>query len=210
MNVTFRPIEEWPRPEETDPRRPSPYEIGWGQTLVDLKRELAHLGAEHIVVSLDLAEHRIRRDGWPRQDARPSSPRVIVEFQRPDGRWLRYPCDTFDDWQGNMRAIALTLQDLRRAGNRGALALDEQYAGSTLELESGGGDPEIISTPEQAARFLSGHGGIVMTAEDAYPSAVLRAYRRAALKLHPDAGGAPGQFEKLQAARDLLLGAGGR
>lgn len=28
----------------------------------------------------------------------------------------------------------------------------------------------------------------------------------AARKLHPDAGGAPGEFEKLQRARDVLLG----
>ncbi len=204
MNATFRPIGEWPRPRETDPRRPSPYEIGWKQTLEDLKRELRHLGAEHVVVRLDLAENRIRQDGWPRQDARPRSPRVIVEFQRPDGRWLRYPCDTFDDWQGNMRAIALTLQDLRRAGNRGALFSGEQYEGSTLELEAGGAEPDVISTRDQAARFLSDHGGIVVTAENTSPSAVGRAYRRAATKLHPDAGGDPGQFKKLQQAREVL------
>lgn len=182
MEATFRPIGEWPRSEETDPRRPSPYEIGWKQTLEDLKRELAHLGAEHVVVRLDLAENRIRRDGWPRQDARPQSPRVIVEFQRPDGRWLRYPCDTFDDWQGNMRAIALTLQDLRRAGNRGALAAGEQYEGSALELEAPG------SAENEARALLDSYGGL-----------------RAALRAtHPDRGGNEEDFRRVQEAREVL------
>lgn len=207
MDVTFRSIGDWPRAEETHPRRRSPYTVGWQNTLDLLKRELRHLGAEHVVIAADIKEGRIRADGWPRSDARFFGPRVIVSFQHAKtDRWLRYPCDTFNDWEGNLRAIGLTLKDLRTAGGRGVLIEDEQYAGSSLELESGGAEPEIISTREQAARFLSEHGGIVVTPEGVSPSAVGRAYRRAAAKLHPDAAGDSGQFERLQEARDMLMG----
>ena len=34
------------------------------------------------------------------------------------------------------------------------------------------------------------------------------AYRRGAAKLHPDAGGDPEEFRRLQEARDVLLGGG--
>lgn len=225
MKVTFRPIDEWPR-EETEERLPSPYTVGWGETLVLLKGELAKLGAEHVVVQLALKENRIRSDGWPRADARPTDPRVIVSFQHPRQGWVSYPADLYDDWEGNMRAIALTLHDLRLAGQRGVLRMGEQYVGSLLELEAGAlgiegeageGSAYAASampaaprrmTREEAARFLSDHGGIVVSATGTSPSAVGRAYRRAAAKLHPDAGGDPEEFRRLQEARDVLLGGG--
>lgn len=227
MKVTFRPIDEWPR-EETERRLASPYTVGWGQTLPLLKRELANLGAEHVVVRLALKENRIRSDGWPRADARPTDPRVIVSFRHPQQGWVSYPADLYDDWEGNMRAIALTLHDLRLAGQRGVLRMGEQYVGSLLELEAGraGIDGEAREhfrppvtneevrrflerapmTREEAARFLSDFGGVVVTAQNTSPSAVGRAYRKAATSLHPDAGGEPGMFERLQEARDVLLG----
>lgn len=93
MEITFRPIEEWPG-EETERRLPSRYEIGWQQTLEDLKRELDALGAEHVVVQLSLKENRIRLDGWPRSDARPEDPRVIVSFRHPEQGWIVYPSTT--------------------------------------------------------------------------------------------------------------------
>lgn len=229
MEVTFRPIgERWPR-EETDPRLPSPYKVGWGETLKLLKRELAHLGAEHVVVSLALKENRIRSDGWPRADARPSDPRVIVAFQHPREGWVEYPADLFDDWEGNMRAIALTLHDLRLAGQRGVLR-SEQYRGSRPDLEAGrsrleGGEdgasgqrePDGFGYPTskpramtqaEARSFLSRHGGVALLQTPPSRAAVKKAYRRAAIRLHPDAGGNSESFKRLQEARRVLLGEG--
>lgn len=110
-----------------------------------------------------------------------------------------------------MRAIALTLQDLRRAGGRGVLT-GEQFAGSRKELPSGrpmpAGEGGGISTFEEAARFMAEHSGIPIAE---YPGGntgqkIDTAYRSASKTLHPDAGGGPGMFERLQEARDILLG----
>lgn len=183
MKVTFRQLEEWPRASETNPRLRSPYTVGWQDTLDLLKRELKHLSAEHVVVEADIRESRIRADGWPHSDAKFFGPRVIVSFQHTRlDRWVRYPCDTFNDWEGNLRAIGLTLKDLRTAGGRGVLVEDEQYAGSSLELEAPGAG-------ENAARALiDSYGGL-----------------RAALRTtHPDQGGDPEEFRRVQEAREVL------
>jgi len=74
-----------------------------------------------------------------------------------------------------------------------------------LELASGPGE---LSAREQALQFIAEHGGEeVDSYEGIDQDALRRAYRCAAAKLHPDTGGDPEEFKKLQRARDLLQGA---
>ena len=93
-----------------------------------LKHELERLQASNVVIEMDLTEVDIRRDGLPRNNARPTTPRVCLSMDSPYGP-LRYPCDTFLSWQDNVRGIALALEALRKVDRYGVTKRGEQYTG---------------------------------------------------------------------------------
>lgn len=221
INATFRPVARWPGELRQEGER-SLFSAGWQQTLELLDRELKALGAEAVVVELALTERDIRLDGWPRAKVRPEHPGVIVEFDSRHG-WLTYHAGKYEDWHDNIRAIALTLEALRAVERWGALR-GEQYQGSRPELEAGRpgipaaeGGPNgghrshtvpppsrpAPLTPSRALVFLEEHSGTSLT--DADLANLECAYRQAALRLHPDQGGDPWLFARLQEARELLI-----
>lgn len=217
IEAEFRPIESWPG-ERTPPskRQPIPFKASYHQTLDLLERELAHLKARDIVIELAVGFHEIRNDGWPRANAKPGHPGVIVSFDSEHGP-LRYFTDVFEgrwsgdmpDWQANLRAIALGLEALRKVDRYGIGKRGEQYTGwSALPpgtIAAGAGS----MTVEQAANFLAQHAHSAATPADAHsPGAREVMYRRAAKHLHPDAGGTTELFQRLEEAKRVLDGGG--
>jgi hypothetical protein len=105
-----------------------------------LERELAALRAKHVVLEVDFRERDLRLDGQLRADARCLSPAVRLAFESKHGP-LTYATDHFhrptwggqhfpmSDWQYNVRAIALSLESLRRVDRYGVTRRGEQYAG---------------------------------------------------------------------------------
>lgn len=145
-----------------------------------------------------------RLDGQLRADARPSHPGVILTIDTRKHGTLVYSTDRFDHWKANLRAIALGLEALRKVERYGIANRGQQYAGYR-ELPSGIALGSAM-TIEDAARFI---------AEQAWPGDAIdeqevlddldTAYRAAAKRLHPDAGGDPEMFRRLTVARDLLV-----
>lgn len=160
--ATFRPVSSWPgaRAQETES---SPFTAGWGDTVALLVKELSMLEAEQVVVEVDgLREQDLRLDGLPRANSRPGRG-VVVSFGSKHGP-LRYACDRFeaaswrrrlDDWQHNMRAIALGLEALRKVERYGIAQRGEQYRGY-LALEAGGGESTGM-TLSDAAEWMAEH-----------------------------------------------------
>lgn len=184
IQATFRPISSWPGERRHHHSR-SPFSAGWSTTLSDLDRELRALGAERVVIEIDVDETMIRLDGWPRADARPASPAVVLSFESRYGP-LRYATDVFRSWQDNLRAIALGLEALRRVDRYGITRRGEQYTG-WRQLTAGAGSGPF--TKEEAAAVIARHGVSV--------AAALKA-------THPDHGGDPDEFARVQRARELL------
>ena len=202
----FRPIQEWPGTPTRDRRR-SPFSAKWGSTLTLLDRELSQLGSKNVVIQVALEDRDIRLDGFPRANARPEHPGVIVSLDSAYGP-LSYPCDTFQDWRDNLRAIALALESLRAVDRYGVTKRGEQYTG----WKQLGGTSAAEMTAEQAATFLVDHvpGLTVPFLLDApiehRPGFIAQAYRVAAKTLHPDAGGTAEDFKRLQEAKRVLEG----
>jgi hypothetical protein len=119
-----------------------------------------------------------------------------------DPQDVSYPCDAFDDWQDNLRAIALSMESLRRVERYGVFKYDEII--SRLALPSAEGK---VSTRESAAAFMAQHSGVAMKEILFSDTARSAAYRKAAQALHPDAGGNTEEFVKLQEANKVLSAA---
>jgi hypothetical protein len=137
LNAVFRPVDKWPG-EQTPSwkRQRSRFRASYARTLDGLERELNAIQAKDIVIQCFLELRDIRNDGWPRSSARPKQPGVIVTFSQGKDA-ISMPCDTFEDWEQNLRAIALTLHSLRMVSQYGVSKHNEQYQGfKRLEVPS--------------------------------------------------------------------------
>lgn len=191
MGLTFRPITQWPGPM-TAKRKRSAFRAGYSDTLGLLEQELRHLQARHVVLQVAVTEADIRLDGKPRAGAKSAHPGVILSFESKHGP-LSYPCDRFDAWEDNLRAIALAMEALRAVDRYGVTRRGEQYKGWTALPPPG---DEVA-----AVLFLHEESGRMPVSTDDERRA---AYRAAAMRLHPDRGGDAEKFKRLQQVKTTL------
>jgi hypothetical protein len=218
MSLDWRvvPIERWPG-APTEDRKSHPFRkqgshgwiqsgVNWSSTVELLERELRQLEAEGILLQMAVTSRDIRNDGWIRANARPEHPGVILTFDSRHGP-LSYPCDTFDDWQANARAIALALEALRKVDRYGVSRRGEQYRGWGALPPAGGSTATI--TAEVAAGVVLGFGGgwsdpdlleEVLGSWEACRSWI----REAEKETHPDTGGKTEDFQRVQQAKAVL------
>jgi hypothetical protein len=192
VEFEFRALGLWPGPM-TKWRKPAKFRAGYTDTLRLLDRELTKLGARQVVLQLALRPEEIRLDGRPKANARPSHPGVILSFESRHGP-LSYPCDTYDSWEDNLRAVALSLEHLRAVDRYGVTKRGEQYRGwSQL--------PNYTApmTAEEALAVLAKYGERPKGREE-----LGAVYRAAVLATHPDRGGDTRQFAAVQRAKEVL------
>jgi len=199
INCSFRPLTAWPG-KRTAERRISPFNSPHAKTLKLLETELNKLAAQDIIIQAELSPSDIRNDGWPRSDARFKAPGIILSYVS-GGKTYVFPCDSFVSWQDNLRAIALTLENLRAIDRYGVTRGEQQYAGFR---QLGAADPKTergaaLRTLEE---FSGSHLGDNPSELD-----VDIAYRAAAKTTHPDRhGGNQDAFIRLGAAMMILRG----
>lgn len=137
-NMTLRPLDGWPG-SPTVSRRRAPFRSTLASTLGSLRHELHMLGnggryydrsAYPVsILQLALRERDIRIDGMPRADAKVMHPGIILSVEPHGQPPLSFPCDTFVDWQDNVRAVTLTLEALRKIDRYGVTQTGQQYRG---------------------------------------------------------------------------------
>lgn len=194
VNIEVHCIEVWPRPFTTFRKRAT-FKSGYQKTLDLLESELDKIGAKNVILQMALIPSDIRLDGKPRAGSVPSHPGVILSFERKSGA-MQMPCDAFDDWQDNVRAIALSLESLRKIDRYGVTSKGEQYAGWT---RIGNGDQRKFNSPEAARSFLTRVLG-----DDVAKLPRDKVRRECERKSHPDTGGSDEMFKATREALDVL------
>lgn len=208
VRYQFRPLGPWTgTATPAGSRKQATFKATYPATLGLLAREAAMLGGRELVLQVDIPERYIRTDGLPYANARyGSNPGVVVSFGSSHGP-LRYATDAFTEWQDNLRAVALSLEALRAVDRYGVSKRGEQYAGwRALE----GGSSPVFGSADEAldwmVRYYAADRGWDLTEASPLPPRDL--YRQLAKMLHPDAGGDPAAWGRLDAARQLLDAAG--
>lgn len=199
--IRFVPIERWPGTPNNSRRR-GPFRAAYNDRLGLLKTELRHLGATGVLIQAFLRPDQIRNDGWPRSGATPFAPGVIVTFQDRQGESLSFPCDTYERFEDNLYAIALSLESLRAVDRYGVTQRQEQYQGwKRLEAPT----QERVRDRSWALSHLA---ALAQTTPGALsdPHMIDLAYRQAAKRTHPDSGGNVEAFQLLQDAMRLIRG----
>lgn len=189
------PMREWPG-TMTARRRRSQFASTHSATLALLTRELRELGAKSPTLLIALRPEDFRLDGLPRAGRVAAHPGIVLSFESKHGP-LSYPCDTFDRWQDNLRAIALALEALRKVDRYGVTKRGEQYRGF-LALESTAA-PAGFADELEAKLFLARVTGIP------YMDRPLRELVRIAQRrTHPDTGGDAATFHRVSLAEAKL------
>ncbi len=196
LEVRFRPLDKWPGKQRRP--GPSPFSASHKTTFELLEHELRAIGAKNIVIQAYFGFDQIRNDGWPRSSANPSAPGVILSFESRKGS-LNFPCDTFLDWRDNLRAIALSLEALRKVDRYGVTQSNEQYQG-WKQL----GAPAGEMNAETAAMFIGGRSNVPFQEILKFALIYRDAYKEAAMNCHPDRGGSHDLFVTLQQAKEIL------
>lgn len=201
MDYQFRPIEQWPGKRTRSPRR-SQFSASWSKTTDLLETELAHLRARNIVIQADCDESQIRLDGMLRASARMNGQGIILSFDSHHGP-LSYPCDRFDRWQDNVRAIALALEALRKVDRYGVTQNAEQYKGWAKLPPPAASSFDIETVEEARAVILRAAGVDKVIWSDPWQANAVRLAKR---KTHPDHGGDAAEFKRVCRAEELILG----
>lgn len=194
--------EVWPS-EMTRQRRPSPFKANWGSTLALLGAELRHLGARDVVLRLAVRDDQIRADGGVYAKARIQNSAVILECKVGADR-LSFPCDCFNWWEDNVRAIALALEALRKVDRYGVRA-GKQYEGFKA-LPSGAGATVTLSASAAAQRLVTLCSDLFSETEILTNTKhATFAIRRASRNAHPDSdGGSTEAFQEVQEIKRVL------
>lgn len=209
--ILFRSLPAWTDPVDPAPIRHS-FSTTWSDTLALLCREVSMVSLDprvDVVVQVQASEHWMRRDGSIRADAKVTGRGVVISFESQHGP-LRYACDHFlggawrglPDWQANVRAIALGLEALRKVDRYGIAQRGEQYTGwAALPSARSMGGP---MTEQRALELLRTHAGWLSGPDHDDAEQIVRAWRAAVKRTHPDTGGDPDTFREVQAAYEFL------
>lgn len=221
-NMTLRPLVGWPGPM-TRVRRRAPFKTLFSDTLSQLDRELRHLNGPlwgrrpaPSVLQIALREADFRLDGMPRANSRPEHPGVIlsIEPKPKDSPPLSFPCDTFDDWKDNLRAITLTLEALRKIDRYGVTQTGQQYTGWRA-IESKPAAPDAVGAacavlariayPNENDDCQANWAPKIATD----PQIRANTIRQARARAHPDRhNGDQGMWDHVEGAIAVLRGAG--
>lgn len=215
MEYEIRPLGPWLEPVTTIRRGSHLFRSKWQSTLDLLSEETELLGAQLVILQIDVVDREIRRDGMLRANARVGQfPGVRISFDSIHGP-LMYATDAYEQqyphglpsWQANIRAIGLALEALRAVDRYGVSGRGEQYRGWTA-IDS----RPAVMTRTQAAEFIAHWAADPRYPADAVsadPQLAAGAHRAAAKRAHPDAGGDHDTMARLNAARDLLAASRG-
>jgi hypothetical protein len=174
-----------------------------------LQDELEKLRASDILIEASFSSDQIRLDGWPKGGAKPTYPGIVISFNSPGLGRLEYATDSCEDWQHNIRSIALGLEALRAVDRYGITSGRQQYTGFKA---IGAGNP-AQNGRRGAATWIAK----LIAGENAQLVVVLREgllvgesevnkknIRQAQTAAHPDTGGSTEMFKLLQEKLAIL------
>lgn len=192
IEIQFRSLDRGPRERTRQPIR-SRFGDDHAKTLELLGRELRHLGARNVVILADCTDADLRRDGTLRAGATLRSQGIVLCFEGKHGP-VRMPCDRYDHWRCNLRAIAVSLEALRAVDRHGVTTSGEQYRGWSALPQAIAMPACEFATVEEAARFLvrtawGAEDNSSWLAISRFRESLTACYRDAAKKAHPDQGG---------------------
>lgn len=216
LDYKFQSLEgEFPRElTKSWNRNSSPFGKTWTEVQELLERELRMLSYRSGSVVLQTAHspYDVRKDGRLRADVRkPEHSGVVLKFEVYDSVQKRYvpmsfECDQFTDWKANVRAIADAMEALRKVNRYGVSGGGK----SNAHYEGYKALPPAEEASDEAdltcAQFIALHSAFNRVEILTDKAVLIKAYKQAAAKLHPDnpETGSHEHFLRLKTAYESL------
>lgn len=169
----------WPKTEPTRRER-GLFKTSLPAALNNLKRNVALLGGKELILS----------SNYTLGNERPKEPGVVAYFTWQDLQ-VAIPCDRWSLVEHNVQAIALTIEAMRGMERWGAKHMIKAMFTGFKALPQ--------STEAEAWWDVLG------VQHDASHEAVKAAYRDLVKAHHPDAGGNPDKFRRIQEAYETAM-----
>jgi hypothetical protein len=182
MTVEAYPL-AWPQGwERTKRREDGRFGVTFARARDELLAEISRLRGTLPVISSNM---QMRRDGLPYANQPALDDPGIAVYFTYKGKQMCFACDKYRKVEANMRAIQLTISAIRGIERWGASDMMERaFTGFTaLPDQSSESWWVVLGVSQQAAR-----------------ADVDAAYRALRSKHHPDKGGDPEQFQRVQRA----------
>lgn len=161
---------------------PKPLTIAQGADRVRLELKRLGVSDDDTVISTNLT---LRLDGRPRSDqGEPKDPGACVYWIDSTGARRCMPVDRYDRVADNLAAIAATLEAMRAIERHGgAQVLERAFTG-------------FVALPAPGLSWRD----VLGVEQDSASSDINAAYRRLRSKHHPDNGGDPDEYDRVQKA----------
>lgn len=180
------PLDHWTGRRTAEPRY-APFRASLERTLRDLQFELDAIDAEAVRLLIDMLPEHFRVNGRPRATAKADSDGIVLVVGKSAQGPLRFPCDTYLTWQGNLRAIALGMNALRAVDRYGITKSGEQYQG-WKEITSGRQGLPTMSKMDAIAVVYE-RAGLERPTNEPAKAALDDVARMAKKRAHPDQHG---------------------
>jgi hypothetical protein len=185
MTIEAHPL-SWPVWRTRTPRgrrEPARFETTFAAARDGLLKEIELMGGRRVVLSSNIP---LRRDGLPYANApRPDDVGVAVYFDWK-GKPMCFACDRWDRVEHNLQGIRKTIDALRGIARWGT--------GEMMQTAFTGF--AALPAPEPEERWWD----VLGIDPKATASTIETAYRRRRSEAHPDKGGDPGEFDRVEKA----------
>ena len=167
---------QWPQGWKRAARRESgAFKTSFAKARDELMAEISRMGGKHPVLSSNMS---LRRDGLPyAQQTRLDDPGIAVYFDYK-GKPMCFACDRYLTVEANAQAIRKTIEALRGIERWGASDMMERAFTGFAAIESPRNDWRDVLDPSDPTG----------------------SYRTMRAKHHPDRGGDPADFHRIQKA----------
>jgi hypothetical protein len=186
---------EWPAGFDRTPTRERSknqrFDVSLTQAFDDLEAELDRLGVDDYRYSFDARSRQ--RDGRPYSRSNPDDPSFVLRWTM-DGQQFAVACDRWATLRDNVRSVGLYVREKRKMENRPVTTGTSEFANARLPSSD-----ESTVTGEPPAHV------VLDISPEASDDAVRAAYRERLKEVHPDVGGDPEQFKRVQHAKERLL-----
>lgn len=213
MKIHFKTLAVWPDQQPATPvskRQDARFTSDYAARLDLLEYELGQINAKDVILEAFIAKGSTRADAWPRSEAKSTGPGLILSFTT-NGEAREFAADNYRDWKDNLYGIAKTLEALRGIDRWRGRADGKQYAGFSPVLSqktsaqgTSAAATGAFTSAEGAAAYIAKHSKQQASSILSNSVVMKGAYSEAALKLHPDTGGAHEAFIRLQQAKQML------
>jgi len=183
--------ERTPPAERTTARK---FQATLGDTTESIIGEMDRMGVDKFRASTASGGAYTTSRGLPKHDANPDDPGFVLKWS-DDGEQFAVACDAYTRLKDNVRAVYLWVNETRMCGQRPVRTGDTEFAAA--RLPSGKEDAVAAGPPPH---------NVLDVSPDAPAAVVKGAYREFLKERHPDHGGSPEEFRRLQTAKEAMLG----